>query len=702
MRVCSRWLAPVLGICLGCGCGGGGDAVDTDKARLASAQQLVQAGRSAQALGVLQQIGATQRDAGVLYDAALLQQLAGDVPAAIASLQRATRLDPVHARARGQLATMLALSGRPDEARIQALELIQRSPNSHDGPLLFAALAGPEDVSRAIDALEALRARLAAAEQAPELELLLALADAYDRIGQRARTEVFAPAFERARLASPSGALQLALVYGQTERRAVSEALLRAVGETEPGLPVWTPLAAVALELRHLELARFALAQLPEAARKRPEAQLLRGSLDLETGQVEQAVAELEAALAALPAERQSGARLLLARAFVRKAEPARAEAELRAVQRAGALTGQAQLLLAELLRQRGDGAAALRELQPLLSDPELNEEAFGKLVALHTERGELVAAQHWCERWLEQHPSHPGAMLGLAHLALAQRRTEHAVELLEAVLAAHPGHVRALEVLTSTWLANAAPERARQAIEAQLERTPSAELLDFAAAYFEAHDDPAKAELLYRQRMTLDAVARGPLARLASLLRRQGRVADALPFYQQALALPPVDAALALEAAPLEVAAGAFAEAIVHYEQALSAGARGPQVLSDLAYVYAEHGQRLERALELALDAHSQLPDSPGACHTLGWVYLRRGDYSQALPLLQRAAQALPSQASVTYHLGLAELAAGNLAAGKRALQRCLTQRPEDELERDARHALASAGTRRDGRAAL
>jgi tetratricopeptide (TPR) repeat protein len=167
------------------------------------------------------------------------------------------------------------------------------------------------------------------------------------------------------------------------------------------------------------------------------------------------------------------------------------------------------------------------------------------------------------------------------------------------------------------------------------------------------------------------------------------------LPLYQQALALGPGDPTLALEAAPLEADAGQFAEAIAHYEQALSAGARSPGVLNSLAYAYAEHGQRLERALELALEAQRQLPDSLEVADTLGWVQLRRGDHVQALPQLQRAAQGLPKQPNVAYHLGLAELAAGHADAGRRALQRCLVLRPEDELGRAARHALASAAPR-------
>lgn len=715
-----QWLAALLGLCLAVACAAGRDAADTDEARLATAQQMVQAGRTEPALGILRGVAAASRDARVLYEAALLQQLAGDVPAAIASLQRATGLDPAQARVRAQLGTLLALSGRLDEARAQATELIARTPGSPSGPLLFAALARPEDVERAIDALEAVRAARdrassqaargasseaargasSAAEDPGELELLLALADGYDRAGQRARAEAMGPAIERARLASASDALQLAHVYRQNERRTVSEALLRAAGEVEPSLPVWMPLAAVAIDLGHLDVARHALEQLPQAARKGPEYALLAGSLQLELGQLDQAGALLRQAVALLPPAQQGPGRILLARAYVRGSEPAKAEAELRIVQSAGGLTAEAHLLLADLLRQRGAGPAALRELELLLTEPAVQEEAFGKLVALHTERGELEAARSWCERWLEQHPMHPGAQLGLARLELVQNRTGAAIDRLERILEANPGRVRPLDVLSATLIATGEPDRASQAVERELERAPSAELFDFAAAYFEAHAEPARAEALYRQRIAIDPTARLPLARLAGLLRRQGRVIDALPLYQEALAFGPVDAALALEAAPLEADAGQFAEAITHYEQALSAGARSPDVLNDLAYAYAEHGQRLERALELALEAQRQLPDSLEVADTLGWVHLRRGDHAQALPQLQRAAQGLPKRPNVAYHLGLAELAAGHADVGRRALQRCLGLGPQEELERAARHALASA-TPRAGRGA-
>jgi Flp pilus assembly protein TadD len=44
----------------------------------------------------------------------------------------------------------------------------------------------------------------------------------------------------------------------------------------------------------------------------------------------------------------------------------------------------------------------------------------------------------------------------------------------------------------------------------------------------------------------------------------------------------------------------------------------------------------------------------------TAGWVQFKRGEYSQALPVLQHAVELLPDSHEIHYHLGMAELRSG------------------------------------------
>jgi tetratricopeptide (TPR) repeat protein len=78
-------------------------------------------------------------------------------------------------------------------------------------------------------------------------------------------------------------------------------------------------------------------------------------------------------------------------------------------------------------------------------------------------------------------------------------------------------------------------------------------------------------------------------------------------------------------------------------------AGAR-----NDLAWLLAESGQDLDRALALAKAAH-KIDPNPNITDTLGWVYLQRGDNAHAAELFQEALDKRPDSPSIRYHLGLA-----------------------------------------------
>lgn len=110
----------------------------------------------------------------------------------------------------------------------------------------------------------------------------------------------------------------------------------------------------------------------------------------------------------------------------------------------------------------------------------------------------------------------------------------------------------------------------------------------------------------------------------------------------------------------------------------------------NNLAYAYAEYSDRpadLDQAEQLALKAVAQASrDVAGSeamgtfLDTLGWVYLRQSRTREAVLTLDEAAEAVPSNADVWYHLGRAYIAAGRWDSAKSALLRA--------YKLDGRHA--------------
>jgi Flp pilus assembly protein TadD len=61
----------------------------------------------------------------------------------------------------------------------------------------------------------------------------------------------------------------------------------------------------------------------------------------------------------------------------------------------------------------------------------------------------------------------------------------------------------------------------------------------------------------------------------------------------------------------------------------------------------------------------------------TLGWVYYRKNVYTRAIVYLKEAADKLPDQATVRYHLGMAYYKNGQVEQAKKELNRALQLDP-------------------------
>jgi tetratricopeptide (TPR) repeat protein len=79
---------------------------------------------------------------------------------------------------------------------------------------------------------------------------------------------------------------------------------------------------------------------------------------------------------------------------------------------------------------------------------------------------------------------------------------------------------------------------------------------------------------------------------------------------------------------------------AIQHYEAAIHSGERTGVAANNLAWLYAERGGSLDRALDLAQQARDLSPSNAAFLDTLGYVHLRRREYSEALNTLKKAVE--------------------------------------------------------------
>src|SRR6185295_18219927 len=105
----------------------------------------------------------------------------------------------------------------------------------------------------------------------------------------------------------------------------------------------------------------------------------------------------------------------------------------------------------------------------------------------------------------------------------------------------------------------------------------------------------------------------------------------------------------------------------------------------NNLAWIYAEEGQNLDVALQLAQTAKAQLPERPEVNDTLGWVYYKKGLATLAIPAFRDSVEKAPKSAVYQYHLGLAYAKAGDKEAARKALTAALQMDPKFSGAADA-----------------
>ena len=102
------------------------------------------------------------------------------------------------------------------------------------------------------------------------------------------------------------------------------------------------------------------------------------------------------------------------------------------------------------------------------------------------------------------------------------------------------------------------------------------------------------------------------------------------------------------------------FAKARAAYEKLLSMKPDFAPVLNNLAYLYSERLDEIDKARDLAQRARALQPGDAAIADTLGWILYKQGDYKQALALLQESAQNRPDNPEIQFHLGMAKYMMG------------------------------------------
>jgi tetratricopeptide (TPR) repeat protein len=259
---------------------------------------------------------------------------------------------------------------------------------------------------------------------------------------------------------------------------------------------------------------------------------------------------------------------------------------------------------------------------------------------AIHLDLGQAYSAE---KKWtkaekefknaVQLDPSNPAILAPYADFLVARQQTPKAIALLQRFVDANPKNAQAHVIL--------------------------------GALRFNAKDmNGARAE--FEHAIQCDPKNIQGYLQIARVYQEQHQTDAAIGQYQKALNLSPNSASLLTMIGNLYLDKQDFEAARKYYAQALDVDPNFAMANANMAWIDAQENKDLDVALGMAQKAKSFLPEVPSVSDTLAWVMYKKGDYSEAIPLLNECVKKTPDSAQFHYHLGLALVADGQVQAGK------------------------------------
>jgi tetratricopeptide (TPR) repeat protein len=714
-------------------------------------------------------------------------------------LRETVRLAPENNAARAQLSQLLLLGGDPDEALVQAEELISRDGEHghlHRAQALdrlertdealeeyeLAIAAAPDEsapvaiyanaLSRRGDRAAAERYFHQLVEMAPSVSSHTSLAAflAQDRARDDEAEQVFLDAtrlaeadeqvlvhqnmasfyFQRERFDEATAYLEgviptvensvpliylLARLHAAQGNNEKADALIEEATQIDPADPV--PFLTLSGHLGRQGDDEGALAAAEKALEIDPsltDAKLRVAEIMVDVGyrdgdaeKVQRGQQMVEEVLAV--GTPSASALMVMAKINLAQQKLDEAVEGLRAALEIEPTNAQAHFVLGTALTVKGEGAAARTELARALEiDPGMLE-ARRVLARVHASLGEHEYAIEEGRSYLAAKPDSTQTRILLAQSLVILRRMDEALSELNAI----PEAERSADVLYAlgrVHLGMGNDREARQYLIKANELMPThhdilrnlvrldqkedrfAESVARVEAASDAEADNAKlrtlsglvalmdnrpddAEAAFQEAIELDPTDAAGYEQLARLYAKTSRLNEAVTTYEAAIKARPEDPNLHYFLGTLYSFGGAQDKAIERYEDAIKYGPDLAYPKNDLAYIYAESGKNLDRALDLAQDAKAALPDTATVADTLGWVLYKRGVPSAAISYLKEAVANSDGDIAVSgislHHLAQAYEADGDPEEARQTLRRAIAAVEQQAAEKRATGASIS-----------
>ncbi|MGK7920241.1 MAG: tetratricopeptide repeat protein, partial [Trichodesmium sp.] len=162
----------------------------------------------------------------------------------------------------------------------------------------------------------------------------------------------------------------------------------------------------------------------------------------------------------------------------------------------------------------------------------------------------------------------------------------------------------------------------------------------------------------------------------LGNILKKEGRLDEAIAHYQKAISLTPDDSRNYSSLGEILKKEGRLEEAIVHYQKAISLEPDDSRNYSSLGEILKNKGC-LEEAIGYYQKAISLTPDDISNYSSLGFIFFQKGQIESAIANYEKSLFLNPSNSQTNFNLGVAWQNKGDLSKARNYYQQAINLQP-------------------------
>jgi tetratricopeptide (TPR) repeat protein len=475
---------------------------------------------------------------------------------------------------------------------------------------------------------------------------------------------------------------------------AVYQEIIDKDGVGAQGLAARDRIAAIQVAQKQYVPARKLITEVLQKNPRDGDALILRANLAMNDHDPSSAVADLRAVLRDQP--RSLPVQQLIARAYLEKGDPGLAEEALRAAMDIAPDEVNTRVELAWLLLQRGHGEQGVALLQDGVKSTPKSTPLEVALARMYLAQKDGAAAHATAAELQTADPQSPVGPYFAGIASFQMGKLDDSRRELGQALALKPSDPDTVQALANVEMAAKKPERALALVQAAVDQNPQdARNLNLLGELQLRSKDYERADTSFARANAVAPQWWVPYRNRAVSHLAAGDTPGAISQFEAALGVAPLETALVVDAGTFFEKHGRVDSAIAAYE-ALYSGNRAAQQLAanNLAMLLANY-KTDTASLNRARDLTSAFMSSTNSSllDTSGWVRFKRGEFRDALPVLERASTSAPESRIIRYHLAMTELRLGMKDRARSNLESALQGTSDFSESAEARSVLASLG---------